>query len=90
MLLDVMMPDISGIEVLQQVRLERSPSELPIIMVTAKTGTEDTVNALELGANDYLSKPIDFPICGIFRGPKSSRATTKIKINSGIPRGPNT
>ena len=62
-LLDVMMPDISGIDVLTEVRRERSPSELPIIMVTAKTGTEDTVNALELGANDYLSKPIDFPIC---------------------------
>ncbi len=62
-LLDVMMPDISGLEVLKQVRCDRSPSELPIIMVTAKTGTEDTVNALELGANDYLSKPIDFPIC---------------------------
>jgi hypothetical protein len=34
--------------------------------------------------------PMDRPICGIFRGPKSSSATTKIKISSGMPRVPNT
>src|SRR6267143_1983527 len=39
-----------------------SPAELPIIMVTAKTQSDDIVKALDLGANDYLTKPIDFPV----------------------------
>ena len=36
-------------------------SELPVIMVTAKDRSEDVVEALDLGANDYVTKPIDFP-----------------------------
>jgi diguanylate cyclase (GGDEF)-like protein len=61
-LLDVMMPGMSGIETLRRLRLSRSVSELPVIMVTAKDRSEDVVEALELGANDYVTKPIDFPI----------------------------
>ena len=61
-LLDVMMPGMSGIEVLQAVRETRSASELPVIMVTAKTQSEDMVEALGQGANDYVTKPIDFPV----------------------------
>ena len=62
MLLDVMMPGMSGIEVLQAVRETRSASELPVIMVTAKAQSEDVVEALGNGANDYVTKPIDFPV----------------------------
>jgi signal transduction histidine kinase len=61
-LLDIEMPDISGIDILQQLRAAYSPAELPIMMVTARHHREDIVNALDLGANDYLTKPIDFPI----------------------------
>jgi len=61
-LLDVMMPGMSGIEVLEQVRKTRTATELPIIMATAKTDSEDVVVALEAGANDYVTKPIDFPV----------------------------
>ncbi len=61
-LLDVMMPGISGIEVLTQLRQRYTSTELPIIMVTAKDQSEDVVKALELGANDYVTKPVDFPI----------------------------
>ena len=61
-LLDVMMPEIDGIEVLKRVRATLSPVELPIIMVTAKSQSEDIVGALELQANDYVTKPVDFPI----------------------------
>src|SRR5262249_13097270 len=39
-----------------------SPIDLPIIMVTAKGGSQDVVEALELGANDYVTKPLDFPV----------------------------
>lgn len=61
-LLDIMMPGISGIEVLKRARESHSGSELPIIMVTAKGDSEDVVTALELGANDYVVKPLDFPV----------------------------
>ena len=61
-LLDVMMPGMSGLETLRQLRQSRSVSDLPVIMVTAKDRSEDVVEALDLGANDYVTKPIDFPI----------------------------
>jgi DNA-binding response OmpR family regulator len=61
-LLDIMMPGMSGIEVLRRVRQTRSSLELPVIMVTAKAGSEDVVDALEVGANDYVTKPVDFPV----------------------------
>jgi CheY-like chemotaxis protein len=61
-LLDVMMPGMNGIEVLQAVREDHSASALPVIMVTAKAQSEDVVEALGNGANDYVTKPIDFPV----------------------------
>ena len=57
MLLDVMMPRMNGYQVCQQVRRKYLPSELPIIMITAKTQVQDLVQGLEIGANDYLPKP---------------------------------
>ncbi len=62
MLLDIMMPGMSGIEVLEKVRETRDGTELPIIMATAKDTRDDIVGALRLGANDYVTKPIDFPV----------------------------
>jgi DNA-binding response OmpR family regulator len=61
-LLDIMMPDISGIDVLRELRRTYNSEILPILMVTAKNESGDIVEALELGANDYVSKPIDFPV----------------------------
>jgi len=61
-ILDVMMPGVSGIEVLRIVRQTRSAADLPVIMATAKDGSEDVVEALDHGANDYVTKPIDFPV----------------------------
>jgi diguanylate cyclase (GGDEF)-like protein len=61
-LLDVMMPGMDGVETLKQLRRARSVSELPVIMVTAKDSSEDVVEALEAGANDYMTKPVDFAI----------------------------
>src|SRR4051812_38945981 len=61
-LLDVMMPGMSGIETLDRLRQSRSVSELPVIMVTAKDGSRDVVEALDHGANDYITKPIDFSV----------------------------
>ena len=61
-LLDIMMPGMSGIEVLKKVRETRDGTELPIIMATARDTREDIVAALGLGANDYVTKPLDFPV----------------------------
>lgn len=62
LLLDWMMPGTSGMDVVRWVRARFSPTALPIIMVTAKTQREDIVQALDEGANDYITKPIDFPV----------------------------
>ncbi len=61
-LLDIMMPDLDGLSVLKTLRQTYSASELPIIMVTAKDESTDIVEALKLGANDYVTKPVDFPV----------------------------
>ncbi|MEO8113154.1 MAG: response regulator [Phenylobacterium sp.] len=61
-LLDIMMPDIDGLEVLRQVRVTHSQAALPIIMVTGKSASEDVVEALALGANDYITKPVDLDV----------------------------
>ena len=61
-LLDVMMPGMDGTEVLRRIREEFPASELPVIMVTAKSQSQEIVDALKLGANDYVTKPVDFSI----------------------------
>ncbi|HEY4642600.1 MAG TPA: response regulator [Thermoanaerobaculia bacterium] len=61
-LLDIMMPDVDGIQVLRKVRERWSGIELPVIMTTARADRRDIVNALESGANDYVTKPIDLPV----------------------------
>jgi diguanylate cyclase (GGDEF)-like protein/PAS domain S-box-containing protein len=61
-LLDVEMPGMNGLEVLTRVRSARSQTALPIIMVTARSRGADVVEALRLGANDYVTKPVDFPV----------------------------
>jgi class 3 adenylate cyclase len=61
-LLDVMMPGLSGLDVLRRVRERWPESDLPVIMETARDATEDVVEALRLGANDYVTKPLDFPV----------------------------
>jgi diguanylate cyclase (GGDEF)-like protein len=61
-LLDIMMPGIDGLETLRRIRARHSSSVLPVIMVTARAESTDVVQALESGANDYVTKPVDFAI----------------------------
>ena len=58
-LLDVNMPDVSGIEMLQELRRDPRTRLLPVIMISFNDQTNDIVTALELGANDYVVKPIN-------------------------------
>ncbi|HVX38632.1 MAG TPA: diguanylate cyclase [Gemmatimonadaceae bacterium] len=60
-LLDVMMPKLDGIEVARRIKGNGELPFIPIIMQTALDATENKVEGLEAGADDYITKPIDFP-----------------------------
>jgi two-component system, cell cycle response regulator len=60
-LLDIMMPDMDGYEVARRIRRQQDLAYIPIIVVTARDSTEDKVTGLDAGADDYLTKPINFP-----------------------------
>jgi diguanylate cyclase (GGDEF)-like protein/PAS domain S-box-containing protein len=62
LLLDIEMPEVSGLEALRAIRELYPANELPVIMVTARNQSEDVVKALGMGANDYLTKPVDFAV----------------------------
>ncbi len=81
-LLDVMMPNMSGFEVCQKIREKHLSSELPVIMVTAKDQVADLIQGLNFGANDYLIKPVS-------RGEMLARIKTHLnllKINNSFCR----
>ena len=61
-LLDQVMPGMSGLDLLRLLRATHSPSELPVIMVSALNDSEAIVDAFDLGANDYVVKPIDLRV----------------------------
>lgn len=58
-LLDVMMPELDGLEVCRRLKANEETRSIPIIFVTARTGTQEKVEGLDAGAADYLTKPID-------------------------------
>lgn len=55
-ILDVMMPELNGFQLLKKIR---EKSDIPVIMLTARTGTSDKVLGLDIGADDYVTKPFD-------------------------------
>jgi len=59
-LLDIMMPEISGIDILRQMRRDPNLSNIPVIVVTAKSMPADIKNGMEAGASTYLTKPVGF------------------------------
>jgi len=73
-LLDTVMPNVDGNEVLRQLRAKYNAIELPILMVTIKSGSSDIVESLSLGANDYITKPVDFDVAIM-------RVNTQLKIS---------
>ena len=73
-LLDHQMPDMTGLEVLRRVRLRYSSTALPVIMVTAASDTNTVLAAVSLGANDFITKPVDM-----------SRVLARIRSHLGEP-----
>jgi two-component system, OmpR family, phosphate regulon response regulator PhoB len=60
-LMDWMLPDVSGIELARELKGGELTRDIPIIMVTARTEEEDKVRGLNIGCDDYISKPFSFP-----------------------------
>ncbi|MDH3209580.1 MAG: response regulator, partial [Burkholderiaceae bacterium] len=59
LLLDLMMPQVSGFDLLEAMRADRELRYMPVIVLTAATGADAKLRALQLGATDFLSKPVD-------------------------------
>ena len=72
-LMDILMPGIFGTDVLRKIRNKFNALTLPIIMVTSKTDISDIVESLRNGANDYITKPVNFEIA-------LSRINTHLKL----------
>jgi diguanylate cyclase (GGDEF)-like protein len=74
-LLDVMMPKVDGIEVARRIRANKALPFIPIIMQTALDSTEQTVEGLDAGADDYITKPINFAVL-------EARVRTQLRVKS--------
>ena len=61
-LLDIMMPGMDGYEVCRQLKCDAKTRDIPVVFLTARTEVEDEKHGLELGAADYITKPISPPI----------------------------
>ncbi len=78
-LLDLMMPRMSGYEVCQYIRKHYDNYQIPVIILTARNRVEDMVHALEVGANDYLSKPFS-------REELLARVNNQLEIKASVER----
>ena len=61
-LLDIEMPGLNGLETLKQIRKTYLKKDLPVLMVTANDQSTEIIQAFDLGANDYVVKPLDVPV----------------------------
>lgn len=92
--LDWMMPNMSGLEVLDAIRERYTKVQLPVLMATAKRESDAIVEALAHGANDHVSKPIDFPVLIArletqlsVKHESASRSGPVIDMREGVPPG---
>ncbi len=58
-LLDTTMPEMDGLQVLSELKHDEKTAEIPVFMLTAKTLVDDIERALEIGADDYIAKPVE-------------------------------
>ena len=81
-LLDVVMPDMDGFQVLEALRQDYSASALPVIMVTAKGESDDVVQGFDLGASDYVTKPLD---AGVLLARVNAQLRSRIPASATSP-----
>jgi CheY-like chemotaxis protein len=79
-LLDVMMPDMDGIEVCHRLQAARKPRGIPVIFITARSTKENKFEGLGVGAVDYITKPIDLD-------ETLARVQTQLAVRRGQPSG---
>ncbi|HVT35029.1 MAG TPA: phosphate regulon transcriptional regulator PhoB [Nevskiaceae bacterium] len=85
-LMDWMMPGTSGVELTRELKAAATTKDIPVIMVTARVEEEDKVRALNLGCDDYVSKPFSFPeliarIQAVLRRTLPGGAEEKLAVN---------
>jgi serine phosphatase RsbU (regulator of sigma subunit) len=85
-LLDIVMPDLSGKDVLRQLRANPGTADLPVILVSGLDETEDIVEGLDLGASDYITKPINLPVLQARLGTQTAlkRARDELKQTADL------
>lgn len=94
-LLDLMLPGIDGLEVCDRIKTELKPQNIPVVMLTAKGEEEDIVKGLEMGADDYVTKPFSVKvllarIAKVFRTTSQSiPVESDVLLSSGISLDPN-
>ena len=85
-ILDVMMPDIDGYEVLAHIRSQERTRDLPVIFLTARTSQEDIAKGLRMGANHYITKP--FSGADLVRTVKILLEERKLRLNAALAASP--
>jgi len=83
---DILMPNLNGLELLQRLRSHPDTNQIPILLLTAKVEPDDVIEGLKLGADDYLTKPVDLRILQARIDAKLSRSLyTKPATNNTLP-----
>lgn len=93
LILDLMLPDMDGIEICKRIRSHPSSSSLPIIMLTARSEETDKILGLELGADDYVTKPFSpkelvARVKAVLRRQLSSDSSKRITLGRDIVLDP--
>ncbi len=83
-LLDIMLPDEDGLTIVKKLRQDKSTQNIPVIMVTAKTGELDKVKGLDSGADDYMTKP--FGVMELISRVKAVLRRTKVEPKEMVTR----
>jgi two-component system phosphate regulon response regulator PhoB len=92
-LLDIMLPDMTGLEVCRRIRAEGRTARLPILMLTAKAEEVDRVVGLEIGADDYVTKPFSprevvLRVQAILRRSAEPAALSEVLVHDGLELDP--
>ena len=88
-LLDWMLPGTSGVDYARELKGDPTTRDIPVIMVTARAEEEDTVRGLNVGADDYMTKPFSFPelVARIHAVLRARRTGRRIRMHHGVRTG---